>query len=180
MCPDRRGMQTGGICCQRRDNGCWPSVGLHPADYASHATTAAGYQAFAANRSPGRGSMQAAESKLWDGPRGCKITTERTDQAVGHIDASLPAAAAAGPAAQSRRVALACHANTLQVIVRRAPRSYCPSYQPSVVKHLEHRRSHCGSHSTPYNILQTISGRQKLDAHRLVPAASAGRCTFPD
>jgi len=49
----------GGFCL-----GFWIGTGLHPADHDGYATTAAGHQAFAANRPAGCCGVQAAGSEL--------------------------------------------------------------------------------------------------------------------
>jgi len=82
-------MQTGGLYPQRRQEWCRDRGGLHSANHDGHAAGAAGHQAFAANRPPGRGGVQAAESELRNGRQG-ENAAERTAnyQTAGHIGSS--------------------------------------------------------------------------------------------
>ena len=87
MRPNHGGMQKGGVCCSRYQEGCRDGVGLYPTDHAGHATTEGGHQAFASNRPAACGGLQGAEPEVRNGPRG-EITTERiaNDQTVGHVE----------------------------------------------------------------------------------------------
>jgi hypothetical protein len=76
--PDQSGMHTCGFCSQRRQHGCWDSVGLYPADYGRDATTEAGQQAFAATRPSGRGGMQGTKSRFRNGWRATLILQDST------------------------------------------------------------------------------------------------------
>ena len=68
----------GGICSQRRQDGCWDRGRLYPADCGRHAATGAGHQAFAAIRSAGCSGMQGAESEFRNGSRAILIRVEDT------------------------------------------------------------------------------------------------------
>jgi hypothetical protein len=71
-------MYTGGFCSRRRQDGSWDGSGLYSADYRDAATDA-GHEGLAANRPPGRGCMQGAESEFWKG-RPNQITTEHVER----------------------------------------------------------------------------------------------------
>jgi hypothetical protein len=77
-CAQIRSACTRAFCSQRRQDGCWDSVGLYPADYGRDATTEAGQQAFATTRPSGRGGMQGAKSRFRNGWRATLILRDST------------------------------------------------------------------------------------------------------
>lgn len=62
--PNQDGVPSGRFRSQRRQHGYRDHTGLHPTDHGGCATTKAGHEAFAANRSPGRSRLQKSKSKF--------------------------------------------------------------------------------------------------------------------